>query len=78
MKCSFTELNRKGNVVLIKDNDIGMSVTNDAEAVLDFYKGRGIEFVIYEDGYGDYTKMYYGETNTMAGKGYGVVFESVE
>jgi hypothetical protein len=77
MKCSFTELNRDGITVVIKDNDIGMSVTNDAEAVLDFYKEKGVVFVICEDSYGDYTKMYYGETNTWMGKGIGVVFEGL-
>lgn len=76
MKCTFEELERRdGNTVFIRDLDGNMSVTNDAEAVLDYYKKQGIDIVIYEDTIGLWTKMYYGETNTWMGKGIGVVFE---
>ena len=62
MKCTFEEKWRDGITVFINDLDGKMSVTNDAEAVLDYYKKQGIIFVIYEDTYGEITKMYYGET----------------
>ena len=76
MKCTFEELNRDGITVLIRDMDGNMSVTNDAEAVLDYYNEQGIIFVIYEDGDGNITKIYYGETKAWMGViPVGVVFE---
>jgi len=65
----------KTKTVWLEDNGDGMSITNDAERVLDKYKSLGYDTVIYRDTNGDYTKMYYGEVNTWMGKGIGVVFE---
>lgn len=63
-------------IVWLEDNGDGMSITNDAERVLDKYKALGYDTVIYKDTNGEWTKMYYGEVNNWMNQGIGVVFES--
>lgn len=76
MKCLFELIGQKDTTYFIKDLDGPVSVTNDAESVLDAFSKQGIDTVVYCGTDGEWTKMYYGEINNWTHQGRGVVFEA--